>query len=55
MTESMLSLGNMDTGLQVKGKLLSTKIDFWREAPRISRFLKVRNTVIRQKIGVTQF
>ena len=46
-----LSLGNMDTGLQVKEKLLNTETDLWRGAPRISRIRKVRNVVIRQKSG----
>ena len=41
----------MDTGLQVKEKLLSTETDLWRGAPRISRIRKVRNVVIRQKSG----
>jgi hypothetical protein len=51
MTVSVLSLRNTDSGLQ---KLLNTKFDFWRGAPRSSRSLKVRNVVIRQKIEVTQ-
>jgi hypothetical protein len=40
-----LSLENVDTGLQVKEKLLRTKIDFWRGALRISGVLKLRNLV----------
>jgi hypothetical protein len=45
----MLSLANMDTGLQAKEKLLSTETNFWRRAPRISRFREVRNVVTRKK------
>jgi hypothetical protein len=34
--------------------LLSTETNFWRKAARTSRILKVRNEVIRDKMGVTQ-
>jgi hypothetical protein len=34
---------NLDGGYGLKGKLLSTDMDFWRRAARISRILKVRN------------
>jgi len=54
MTESMLSLADMDSGLQAKEKLLSTETDFWRRAPRISRFREVRNVVTRKKIWLTE-
>jgi len=40
----------MDPGLQVK-KILSTEMDFWRRTARTSRLLKVRNEVIRVKMG----
>jgi len=33
----------MDIGLQVKYKLLSTKMDFWRRGVRTSRLLTVQN------------
>jgi hypothetical protein len=36
-------------------KLLSAEMDFWRRAARTSRILKVRNEVITDKMGVTQF
>ena len=49
MTESMLSLADMNTGLQAKEKLLSTETDFWREATRISIFREARNVVTRKK------
>lgn len=39
---------------KLRNNLLSTEIDFWRRAPRTSRLLKVRNEVIREKMGVTQ-
>jgi hypothetical protein len=35
-----LRLGIMDTGLQVKEKLLSTEMEFWKWTARISRLLK---------------
>ena len=44
----------MDTGLQVKEKLLSTETDFRRRGARTSRLLTVRNEVIREIMGVTQ-
>jgi len=39
---------------RLKNNLLHTEIDFWRRAPRTSRVLKVRNKIIREKIGVIQ-
>jgi hypothetical protein len=39
---------------RLKKTLLSTEMDFWRRAARTSRILKVRNEVIREKMGVTQ-
>jgi len=30
----------MDTGLQVKEKLLSTEMEFWKRTAKISRLLK---------------
>ena len=51
VTESNLSYGwetwTLDCNL--KKKVLSTKIDFWRRNARTSRLLKVRNEVIRGK------
>jgi hypothetical protein len=44
-------LGNLDTGLQVKKRLVSTGMDFWRRTAMTSRLLKVRNKAIREKIG----
>jgi hypothetical protein len=42
-------------GLQVqRKKSFSTEIGFWRRAARTSRLLKVRNEVIREKMGITQ-
>jgi hypothetical protein len=38
----------------LKKKLLSIEMDFWRRAARTSRILKVRNEVIRERMGVTQ-
>lgn len=38
----------------LKNNLLHTEMDFWRRAPRTSRVLKVRNKIIRGKMGVTQ-
>jgi hypothetical protein len=49
-----IGLGNMDTGLQVKEKLLSTEMDFKRRGARTSRLLTVRNEVIRENMGATQ-
>jgi hypothetical protein len=42
---------------RLKKKLLLTEIDSWRTAARASRIrvLKVRNKVIREKMGVTEF
>jgi len=39
----MLRLGNFDTGLKVKEKLLSTEMNFWRGVTRTYRLLEVRN------------
>jgi hypothetical protein len=39
---------------KLKKKLLSTKMDFCRTTARTSRLLKVRNKVIREKMGVTK-
>jgi hypothetical protein len=42
----------MDTGIQVEPLVpLSTEINFWGRAARISRLLKVTNEVIREKNG----
>jgi hypothetical protein len=42
----------VDYGL--KKKLLSIEMDFWRRDARTSRILKVRNEVIRERMGVTR-
>jgi len=34
-----------------KEKLVSTEVDFWRRTARTSRILKVRNEVMREKMG----
>jgi hypothetical protein len=39
---------------RLKKELLSTETDFWRRAARTSKILKVRNEVIREKMGGTQ-
>jgi hypothetical protein len=36
-------LGNLDTGLKVKEKLLRTEMNFWRRDARTYRLLEVRN------------
>jgi hypothetical protein len=38
----------MDFGLQVEGKTVKYKIDFWRRASRISRLVKLRNEISRE-------
>jgi len=35
--------------------VFGTEMDFQKRAARPSRLLKVRNKVVREKIGVTQF
>jgi hypothetical protein len=38
-----LELGNLNTGLKVKGKMFSTELEFSRSDGRTSRLPKVRN------------
>jgi hypothetical protein len=47
-------LGNLDSGLHIKEKILSTDMDYWRRAARTSRLLQGRNKVIRETVGVRQ-
>jgi hypothetical protein len=46
-----LQLGNLDSGLQIKASNVKYRNGFREKS---SRLLKVRNEVIREKIGVTQ-
>lgn len=40
--------------MQIKEKLLSTDVDFWRTAARTSKILKVVNELTREEVGVTR-
>jgi hypothetical protein len=44
----------LDGGLQIKGKAFKYRFFFWRRAARTPKILKVKNDVIRDKMGVTQ-
>jgi hypothetical protein len=44
----------LNSGLQIKRKAVKYRFFFLRSAVRASRILKVKNYVVRDKVGVTE-